>query len=306
MSSFETFDDFFNAYKKNVELYVEQLAYQEKLEYDIAGEVAPFLYLSMVFDDCINRGKGIFTGGIRFLGGTLESYGNTNTADSLTAIKKLVYEEKRFTLDQLREMLDSNFVGFEKERKLLLEMPKYGNDDDYADNMKVEVDRHICLFTRNLNERVGLHSYLIVIINNSANTTMGLHTKASPDGRKAFTFMANANSPTGGADKNGITSFLNSIVKPDTNIHAGAVQNMKFSKEMFTTYRDKTEILLKTYWSKGGAQCMINCLVRDDLINAMKYPDQYSNLIVRVGGFSAKFVELPKSIQLEILSRTIY
>jgi pyruvate-formate lyase len=135
---------------------------------------------------------------------------------------------------------------------------------------------------------------------------MGLQTAATPDGRKAFTYMANANSPTGGADKNGVTAFLNSIVKPDTKIHAGAVQNMKFSKEMFTTYRDKTEALLYTYFEKGGAQCMINCVGRDDLENAMKYPEKYASLIVRVGGFSARFVELSKDVQLEILSRTIY
>jgi pyruvate-formate lyase len=306
LGNFDTFDDLMTAYKKNVEYYAEQLAYQEKLEYDIAGQVAPFLFLSMVFDDCIKQGKGIFAGGIRYLGGTLESYGNTNTSDSLTAIKKLVYEEKKFTLGELVKMLDANFEGYEKEHKLLLNAPKYGNDDEYADDIKVEIDRHICTITRNMNEKVGLHSYLIVIINNSANTTMGLQTAATPDGRKAFTYMANANSPTGGADKNGVTAFLNSIVKPDTKIHAGAVQNMKFSKEMFTTYRDKTEALLYTYFEKGGAQCMINCVGRDDLENAMKYPEKYASLIVRVGGFSARFVELSKDVQLEILSRTIY
>jgi pyruvate-formate lyase len=157
-----------------------------------------------------------------------------------------------------------------------------------------------------MSQKAGLDSYLIVIINNSANTTMGQQTAASADGRKAFTYMANANAPVGGADKNGVTAFLNSIVKPDTKIHAGAVQNMKFSKEMFTVYRPKTEALLKTYWEKGGAQCMINCLGREDLENAMKYPEKYANLIVRVGGFCARFVELPKEVQLEILSRTLH
>lgn len=306
LGTFDTFDKLFSAYKKNVELYVEQLAYQEKLEYDMAGKVAPFLFLSMVFDDCIKRGKGIYSGGIRYLGGTLESYGNTNTADSLTAIKKLVYEDKKLTLDQMVAALDANFEGHEKERRMMLDVVKYGNDDNYADDIKVEVDRHVCSFTRSMNAKAGLHSYLIVIINNSANTTMGQHTAASPDGRKAFTYMANANAPVGGADKNGVTAFLNSIVKPDTKIHAGAVQNMKFSKDMFSTYRPKTEALLKTYWEKGGAQCMINCIGREDLENAMKYPEKYANLIVRVGGFCARFVELPKEVQREILSRTLY
>ena len=306
LGSFDTFDGLYSAYKKNVELYVEQLAHQEKLEYDIAAKGASYLFLSMLFDDCIRRGKGIFGGGVRYLGGTLESYGNTNTSNSLAAIKKLVYEEKKFSLEQIRTMLNANFAGFEKEKRMLLGAPKYGNDDHYADDMKVEVDRHICTVTRDMNQKAGLHSYLIVIINNSANTTMGLQTAATPDGRPSRTYMANANNPTGGTDKNGVTSFLNSLVKPDTKIHAGAVQNMKFSKEMMTTYRDKTELLLKTYWEKGGAQCMITCIGREDLQQAMIHPEQYANLIVRVGGFSAKFVELPKDVQLEILSRTIY
>jgi len=306
LGTFDTFDKLFSAYKKNVELYVEQLAYQERLEYKMAGKVAPFLFLSMVFDDCIKRGKGIFAGGVRYLGGTLESYGNTNTADSLAAIKKLVYEDKKLTLDKMVAALDANFEGYGKERRMMLDVAKYGNDENYADDIKVEVDRHICTVTRNMSEKAGLDSYLVVIINNSANTTMGQQTAATPDGRKAFTYMANANAPVGGADKNGVTAFLNSIVKPDTKIHAGAVQNMKFSKDMFSTYRPKTEALLKTYWEKGGAQCMINCLGRDDLENAMKYPEKYANLIVRVGGFCARFVELPREVQLEILSRTLY
>ncbi len=306
LGSFDTFNGLVNAYKKNVELYVEQLAFQEKLEYDFAAKGAPYLYLSMVFDDCIKRGKGVFGGGVRYLGGTLESYGNTNTANSLAAIKKLVYDDKKFTLEQVRKMIDANFVGYEKEQKMLLNAPKYGNDDNFADDIKVEVDRHICTVTRNMSKKAGLASYLIVIINNSANTTMGLQTAASPDGRLARTFMANANNPTGGTDKAGVTAFLNSLVKPATNIHAGAVQNMKFSKEMFSTYRSKTEALLKTYWEKGGAQCMITCIGREDLENAMKHPEKYPDLIVRVGGFSARFVELPREVQREILSRTLY
>lgn len=306
LGSYDTFEGFYNAYKKNVEVQVEQLAYMEKLEYDFAAKSGSYLYLSMIFDDCIKNGKGMFGGGVRYLGGTLESYGNTNTANSLAAIKKLVYDDKVFTLDQIRTMTNANFVGYEKELKMLLDAPKYGNDNDFADKMRVEVDRHVCTTTRDMGEKAGLSSYLIVIINNSANTTMGLQTAATPDGRLQQTFMANANNPTGGTDKSGVTAFLNSLVKPATNIHAGAVQNMKFSKEMMTTYRAQTELLLKTYWEKGGAQCMITCIGREDLENAMKHPEQYANLIVRVGGFSAKFVELPKDVQLEILSRTIY
>jgi pyruvate-formate lyase len=304
--NFETFDNLWNAYKEQVEYHVKQLAVHEKLEYDFAGNHAPFLYSSMLMDDCIERGKGIYEGGIRYLGGTLESYGNSNTADSFTAIKQLVYDEKKITLESLVDMLDRDFTGYDRERNMVLNCPKYGNDNQSADSMLMQVHEHLCNFTREQAKEAGLSSYLIVVINNDANTVIGEHTSASADGRKSLTYMNPGNAPVGGADKSGVTAFLNSVAKPRTDIHAGAVQNMKFSKEMFGTYRDKLEILLATYWQKGGAQAMITCISRGDLEAAMEHPELYQNLIVRVGGFSERFVNLPRHTQLEILSRTLY
>lgn len=305
-NDFTTFDDLFAAYKTQVEYHIEQLAQHEQLEYAYAGKDNPYLFSSILMDDCISRGKALYSGGVRYLGGTLETYGNTNTADSLVATRKLVYEQKLFTLDKLVHMLHHNFDGFEQERKLMLSCPKYGNDSDEADNMYIDVHEHLCNFTNHQKERTSLHSYLVVIINNDANTTMGMHTAASPDGRKAYTYMANANNPTGGADKNGVTAMLNSLVKPRTDIHAGAVQNMRFSAEMFTKERWALEALLETYFEKGGSQAMITVLNRNDLENAMKFPERYQNLIVRVGGFSERFVNLPPEVQKELLSRTMY
>jgi pyruvate-formate lyase len=303
---YKTFESIWEAYKEQVEYHVVPLAQHEKLEYDIAGMQAPYLYSSMLMDDCIKKGKGIYEGGVRYMGGTLESYGNSNTADSLVAIKQLIYEEKKFSLEQLIKMLDANFEGYDKERNMLLNCPKYGNDNDIADKMLIQVHEHLCNYTREQIKTVNLHSYLIVIINNDANTVMGEHTSASADGRKALTYLNPGNAPVGGADKNGVTAFLNSIIKPDTKIHAGAVQNMKLSKEMFSMYRDKLEILLATYWQQGGAQAMLTVVSRGDLEAAMEHPELYQNLIVRVGGFSERFVNLPRHTQLEILSRTLY
>ncbi|MDD4992125.1 MAG: pyruvate formate lyase family protein [Paludibacter sp.] len=306
VEDYKTFDELMVAYKKQVEYYVTYLAIQEALEYKVAADNASLLYLSMLFDDCIANGKALLSGGVRYLGGTLEAYGNTNTADALTAIKLLVYDQKILSLKEVVRILDKNFVGYDIERNMMLNAPKYGNDNNYADSLKVEVDRHVCEFARDQNKVNGLHSYLVVSINNSANTQMGLQTAASADGRQERTYMANANTPTGGVDKNGITAMLNSIIKPSTYIHAGAVQNMKFSKELFVQNRDKVEVLLNSYWRKGGAQAMLTVLGRGDLEDAMKHPDKYTNLIVRVGGFCARFVELPRSVQLEVLSRTMY
>lgn len=306
MSSFKSFDELLAAYKQQIEHYVGHLARQEDLEYKISGQEAAFLYFSMLYDDCLERGQAVFSGGIRYLGGTLESYGNTNTTDSLLAIKKLVYQEKKIAPEKLQQMLICNFEGFEKERQMLLNVAKYGNDDTEADQMAQDIHNHICLVTRKQREQTDLHSYLIVVINNHANTILGRHTHASADGRLQGESMANGNNPAPGRDTTGLTAMLNSLSKLDCSIHAGAVQNMKFSNEMFRNNGTQVRALLNTYFEQGGAQAMITVVGREDLKNAMRQPSLYSNLIVRVGGFSARFVELDHDVQLEILNRTLY
>jgi pyruvate-formate lyase len=118
--------------------------------------------------------------------------------------------------------------------------------------------------------------------------------------------MANANNPMNGTDRNGITAMLNSLVRLDTHVHAGSVQNLKFSRELFYDHRDVLKGILQTYFKNGGSQAMITVVNKEDLERAMKNPEQYSQLMVRVGGFSARFVTLSKDVQLEIASRTIY
>lgn len=303
--NFDEFEDLFAAYKEQVEYHVAPLALQESLEYAHAAADNAYLTSTLLMDDCLERGKSIFGGGIRHLGGTLETYGNTNTADALLAIKQLVYEGRLFSLETLKEILLADFQGYELERRQLLACPKYGNDEDVADQMLQDVHDHICNFTRDQAALTGLDSYLVVVINNDANTIMGGFTGASPDGRKANTHLNPGNNPSGGADRSGITSFLNSMVKPDTSIHAGAVQNMKFSWELLSRHRDKFEILMETYFENGGAQAMLTITSRGELEDAMKNPENYQNLIVRVGGFSERFVNLPQETQREVLSRTL-
>jgi pyruvate-formate lyase len=303
---FETFDDLWAAYARQVEHFVRLMAEQEALEYGVAAREAPFLLLSMLYDDCLERGEGLFDGGVRYLGGTLETYGNTNAADSLTAIEDLVYDRKLLTPGQLLDVLAADFEGYDRERRLLLDTPKYGNDDDRADAMLCRVHEHACTVTREQAERVGLHSYLVVVINNAANTLLGKWTAASADGRRARTPMNNGNAPSSGNDRKGMTAMLNSLVKPSSSIHAGAVQNMKFSPDLFRTRRAELKTLLETYFANGGAQAMITVVSRGDLERAMERPEDYGHLFVRVGGFSARFVDLGRDVQLEILQRTLY
>jgi pyruvate-formate lyase len=229
-----------------------------------------------------------------------------NTADSLAAIKLLVYEQKRLTPDQLLAALKANFEGHEQAYQMLRNAPKYGNDDDSVDDLLKEVSRHTASYSRDQAPRVGLDYFLIVNINNHANVGLGKIVAASADGRRSGAPLANGNTPTAGNDTRGVTAFLNSIAKPDASLHAGYVHNMKFTKQMFREERSKVEALLNTYFARGGTQAMITVVGRGDLENAMREPEKYRNLIVRVGGFSARFVELDGAVQMDLINRTLY
>ncbi|MDR3708593.1 MAG: pyruvate formate lyase family protein [Capsulimonadaceae bacterium] len=306
VGSIETFEELFDAYRRTSEPYIEALAEQEALEYRVAGEQAAFLFISVLYDDCIARGKALLSGGVRHLGGTLEAYGNTNTADSLTAIKSVVYDDRRVSLPALVAALDADFAGTDELRDALVAAPKYGNNDAGADAMAVRVHEHFCCTVRAQAAKVGMDSYLTVVINNSANTSLGRYTGASADGRRARQPMANANAPSGGSDRKGLTALIHSLVKLSPDIHAGVVQNMKFTKEMFRSQRPKLQGVLDAYFATGGTQAMITAIDRGELERAMEHPELYPNLFVRVGGFSARFVDLPRDVQREILSRTLY
>ncbi len=300
------FESFYTAYLAEVEKIVTCLSRQEKLEYDIMGQECPLLYYSLLFDDCLERGKAVFEGGLHHLGGTIENYGNINTADALTAIKAVVYDQKRVTAEELSAALATDFEGQERLRQQLLAQPKYGNDHPDADEMMTRLHRDVCTRIRDCAPAAGLDSYLAVIINNELNAVFGQGTGASADGRRAGEYMANGNNPMSGRDTCGVTAMLGSLVKPDTHIHAGAVQNMRFSREMFTAHRPQLKELLRTYFEQGGAQAMITVLSRGDLEAALAEPEKYRHLIVRVGGFSARFVDLNPVVQKELIARTLY
>jgi pyruvate-formate lyase len=306
LDSFTSFESLWQAYCRQVQVHVEALALQEKIEYEVVGRTSPFLFFSLLYDDCLERGLPIFNGGVRYLGGTLETYGNIDAADSLTAIKKLVYDEQHCTLRQVVAACDANFEGHQALRDELQRAPKFGNDDDLADSMAQRVHNHVCRSASLQARKVGLHSYLAVIINNWVNALFGTTTAASPQGRLAGETLANAINPSPGMDRNGVTAMLNSLAKLDPAIHAGAVHNMKFSRSIFTQHRPQLEALLTGYFRQGGSQAMITVVSRGDLEAAMREPEKWGHLMVRVGGFSARFIDLPREAQLDVLHRTLY
>lgn len=300
-----TFSEVFQQYKKLLNYYIDLSSKAQSFSYKVMNEECSFLFISLLTDNCIARGKAVLDGGAQFLGGSNETYGNINASDSLTAIKKVVFEDKKYSFKEVVEALNANFKGYENIRKELIAAPKYGNDDDYADSIAVELHNHVCNGVRDSAQKVGLDSYLIVIINNQVNTEWGRATSASADGRLCGIYMNNGNNPQSGADKSGPTAMLNSLVKLKPILHAGSVQNIKFSKSIFNNKRTIIKSLLSTYFENGGPQLMVSVVGKGELEDAFKNPEKYPNLLVRVGGFSARFVNLERDVQEEVLARTI-
>ncbi|MBI5724115.1 MAG: hypothetical protein HZA50_09175 [Planctomycetes bacterium] len=305
-AGFRTFEELLAAFLKQVHNEIELLAEVQASIYRDTARDAAFPFLSLLYDDCIARGKPLLAGGVKYCGGTLESFGNNTAADSLLAIKIAVYDKKLMTPGELLACLSANYEGFERQRRMLRALPKYGNDDAQADEMSVRINTEMCRFCRDQAGRFGLDNFMIVLVNNGDSVLFGRTTAATADGRKAGEPLSNGNQPSAGSDNRGLTALLNSMAKLDPSVHAGATHNVKMSRQMFLARRPETIALLKGYFARGGTQAMITVTDRGELERAMANPENYANLIVRVGGYSERFVNLPKDIQAEVIRRTLY
>lgn len=306
LSAYNTFDEFYNSYKEFLDYFMDLSVEAQYYSYELMNKHVSFLFTSILMDDCLSRGKALLDGGVRYLGGTNEIYGIINVSDSLWAIKHLVFDTKKYTLEELNKALLANYEGYESMRKACLECDKYGNDLDTADNMANDLYEYVAKGVRNRGIKIGMQYFLVVISNNQLNTEWGNRTAASPDGRLSGMYMNPANNPQGGADKNGPTAMLNSISKFDPRYHGGSVQNIKFTPAMFNEKREVIKALFQTYFNRGGCHLMVTVIDKGVLEDAIVHPEKYPKLIVRVSGFSAVFVNLDSSIQQELLSRVLY
>lgn len=306
LSEYKTFEDLYQKYKELLDYYYDLSVKAQMYSYKIMNQEVSFLFTSILMDDCIGRGKALLDGGVEILGGTNETYGNINSSDSLYAIKKLVYDEKKYTLEQLNEAALHNFEGYEDIQRDLWNVPKYGNDHDECDALAVDLYEHVSKGMRQRGIDNGMGYFLIVISNNQLNTEWGHETDASLDGRRRGVYMNPANNPQGGASRNGPTAMLNSLVKLNPKYHGGSVQNIKFTPRMMYDDSEKVKILFKTYFKKGGCQLMVTVVDHGVLQDAQKHPENYPDLLVRVAGYSAKFIDLTPDIQEELMSRELY
>ncbi len=297
-----------------MELYEERLAkgaadYMECVKKasfvkDPENSMSPFL--SCFCDFCIERGLDVNMGGTKYPsahGAALMGIGTVS--DSLAAIQRVVFDDKCVKLSELAEALKHNFQGYEDLRSVLLAVPKYGNNDDYADKYAVWYTSTLSDMFDGYRTNDGGPVYTIMA-SNISNIPAGAALGATPDGRLAGKPLSDAASPTYGCDTRGVTSTLLSTSKPDyTRCACGTVVNQKFSPSVFKDgKREKLAALIRVYFSRGGQEIQINSTSRKVLEDARIHPENYQSLVVRVSGFSALYVTLSDEVQEDILSRT--
>ena len=313
---FESFDQLMDAWEKSLIEFTRASVVVENA-IDLASERdVPDVLCSTLTEDCLGRGRTIKEGGAvyDFISGL--QVGVANLSDSLAAIKKLVYEEKRISREELTEALKDNFTSEKSQRiqqMLINDAPKYGNDDDYADLLGVNAYApYIRIIGDYPNTRYGRGPIggkrYAGTSSISANVGQGLGTAATPDGRKAFTPLAEGCSPAHAMDKNGPTAVFKSVSKLDTrNITGGVLLNQKVTPAMLSTEENKRklEMLIRTFFNRlHGYHVQYNVVDRETLIDAQRHPEAHKDLIVRVAGYSAFFNVLSKTTQDDIIART--
>lgn len=274
---------------------------------DVSNYRIPFT--SALLGDCISKGMDAREGGVRYPQFIfhVSDRGLQNVADSLAAIKKVVFEDKKISMKELLESLSANFEGKEDVRNMLRAAPKYGNDDNYVDDIFNELSmwlqRRIAMEKNHFGSRLWTGRSGAVV-----HVLLGKLTGALPDGRKAGEPLADGFlSPQQGMDVKGPTAVFNSAskVNHNENNHA-ALMNMKFPRAIFEKKDNLVKLaqMIEYFFQRGGFHIQINILDRDTLLEAQKHPEKHKNLMVRVAGYSAFFVDLPRNIQDEIISRT--
>ncbi|KRK79757.1 choline trimethylamine-lyase [Companilactobacillus nodensis] len=307
LSQYKTFEQFDHAVKEQIKYITKWTDVATVISQRVHRDLAPKPLMSIMYEGCMEHGKDVSSGGAMYnFGPGVVWSGLATYTDSMAAIKKLVFDDKKYTLDQLNEALKADFEGFEQVRTDCLNAPKYGNDDDYADLIAANLINFTEMEHRQFHTLYSILSHGTLSISN--NTPFGQMTGASANGRKAWVPLSDGISPTQGADYKGPTAIVKSVSKmANDSMNIGMVHNYKIMAGLLDTPEGEESLitLLKTANSLGCGQMQFNYLDNQTLIDAQKHPEQYRGLIVRVAGYSAFFVELCKDVQDEIISRTM-
>ncbi|WMT40310.1 pyruvate formate lyase family protein [Paenibacillus sp. D2_2] len=307
LSNFKTYEEFEAAVKKQVEYITELSAVGTVISQRVHRDYAPKPLMSIMYEGTMESGRDVSAGGAMYNWGPgLIWSGLATYTDSMAAIKKLVYDDKKYSLEQIRDALLANFEGYEQIHKDCLDAPKYGNDDDYADCIAADITGWTEKYHQKFKTLYSTFSHGTLSISN--NTPFGEMTGATANGRKAWLPLSDGISPTQGHDKKGPTAIIKSVSKMDVEtMNIGMVHNFKILRGLLETPEGENGLinLLRTASILGNGQMQFSYVDNETLIKAQQHPDQYRDLIIRVAGYSAYFVELCKEVQDEIISRTM-
>ncbi len=304
---FATFEAFLEAVKGQIR-YVTRAAVKGSHVIDEVCMRRPCPALSLTFRECVERGIDYAWGGAKYnTGNGIILIGVADLVNSVVAVRHLVYDTGKLTMEQLLDALEDDFTGHEAVRKLCLEAPKYGNDDPWVDDLASELFTFMANEIESYSSKFGRMTPGILPV--SGNTPFGLEVGALPSGRKAWKPLADGVSPSGGTDVNGPGAVLKSVSSlPHDRFVQGTLLNMKVEPTMLSTQNGISQMmgLLKSMCSLGVYHVQFNVIDQEKLIRAQANPEEYGGLLVRVAGYTAYFVELGKDVQDDIIGRTVH
>lgn len=305
-ADFQDFSELMDAFYKQLDYFCGLEVSIQNKEVQYVAKKEGYALRSLFMQGCLETARSVFEGGALYNNIELEVIGITNAADQLYAIKKGVFEERRMTLSKLCAALSRNWEGAEEERRYFKQLPKFGNDDEGVDTLRAEISRAI--YERFNQEPAVLGGRFVpgeVIF--ISHIGCGAAVGATADGRKKGAPLADSAGAAGGNDQHGPTALLNSVLHIPVNQYllTSVVTNLKFLPEVFKGEKGKqaAKDLLGAFFEQGGMQVQINVFQSADLRDAQRHPENYRNLIVRVGGYSDYFVNLSPELQTEIINR---
>jgi pyruvate formate-lyase/glycerol dehydratase family glycyl radical enzyme len=305
-ANFTTYEELFQAYVKQLNHFIDIKIKGNIIIERLYAQYLPAPFLSMLVDDCIKNGKDYNAGGARYNSSYVQGVGMGSITDSLSSLKYHVFDKKNYTLKELLAAMKNNFRDNDKMREILLgDTPKYGNDDDYADELLKNVFEVYFKAVDGRPNTKGGH-YRINLLPTTSHVYFGSVIGATPDGRLAYEPLSEGISPVQGADVNGPTAVIKSASKIDHLRTGGTLLNQKFTPQLMETESgiDKVTKLVRSYFRMDGHHIQFNVVTAGTLRQAQKQPEKYRDLIVRVAGYSDYFVDLTTELQNEIIKRT--
>lgn len=304
--SFESFDELFEAFRKQANHFIAVKIKGNNIIERIYAQYLPSPFLSLLIDDCTAKGKDYHDGGARYNTSYIQGVGVGTITDALTSIKYNVFDRKSLSMEKLLEAMQGNFEGQEVLRQRLINRtPKYGNDDDYADEVMVSVfEAYYDAVNGKPNTKGG--TYRINLLPTTVHIYFGKVTGATPDGRKASEPLSEGVSPVQGADRHGPTAVVKSVAKMDHLRTGGTLLNQKFTPQLVADEEGIVKLahLIRSYFKLDGHHIQFNIVTAETLREAQKHPERYRDLIVRVAGYSDYFVDIGPELQEEIIRRT--